>query len=127
MLCLPRCMTSRAMRRSASHLRRWRLFPYPRCRFKDEMTMQIKEKVLLHNKFDVKVVDSRTGEVKQTATAYNVITNYYFNSRLLNSPMYKTSDLLTYIAVGTGAGTPAITDTALFTHLTRKEGTTIEP
>lgn len=88
--------------------------------------MQIKEKVLLHNKFDVKVVDSRTGEVKQTATAYNVITNYYFNSRLLNSPMYKTSDLLTYIAIGTGTGTPAITDTALFTHLTRKAVTTLE-
>jgi hypothetical protein len=88
--------------------------------------MQIKEKVLLHNKFDVKVVDSRTGEVKQTATAYNVILNYYFNSRLLDSPMYKTSDLLTYIAIGTGTGTPAITDTGLFTHLTRKAVTTLE-
>lgn len=88
--------------------------------------MHIKEKVLLHNKFDVKVVDSRTGEVKQTATAYNVILNHYFSSRLLNSPHYKTSDLLTYISVGTGTGTPAITDTALFTYLTRKAVTTLE-
>lgn len=39
--------------------------------------MQIKEKVLLHNKFDVKVVDSRTGEVKQTATAYLPIRRRY--------------------------------------------------
>ena len=88
--------------------------------------MDIKEKVLLHNKFEIKVVDAASGKVRQTAVAYNVILNYYFNSRLLNSPLYKTSNLLTYIAVGTGAGTPAITDTALFTHLTRKEVTTIE-
>jgi hypothetical protein len=33
---------------------------------------------------------------------------------------------LTYIAIGTGTGTPAITDTALFSHLTRKAVTTLE-
>lgn len=88
--------------------------------------MDIKQKVLLHNKFDVKVVDAVTGEVKQTAVAYNVITNYYFNSRLTGSPLSKTTNLLTYIAIGTGTGTPAITDTALFSHLTRKAVTTLE-
>lgn len=88
--------------------------------------MEIKEKVLLHNKFDVKVVDSRTGEVKQTATAYNVILNYYFSSRLTNTPLYKYSDLLAYISVGTGMGTPAITDTSLFSLLTQKAVTTLE-
>ena len=88
--------------------------------------MEIKEKVLLHNKFEVKVVDAQTGEVKQTAVGYNVITDYFFSSRLTNSPMYKTGNLFSYIAVGTGTGTPAITDTALFTHLTRKTVTTLE-
>lgn len=88
--------------------------------------MQATEKVLLHNKFEVRVVDARTGKTKQTAFAYNVILNYYFSSRLTGSPMYQTSDLLTYIALGTGTGTPAITDTGLFTHLTRKSVTTLE-
>jgi len=88
--------------------------------------MQVKQKVLLHNKFEVKVVDAVSGKVKQTAVGYNVITDYYFKSRLTASPLGKTTDLLTYIALGTGTGTPAITDTALFTHLTRKAVTTLE-
>ena len=88
--------------------------------------MKIQEKAVLHNRFDVKVVDAESGEVKQTAVAYNVITNYYFNSRLTASPLSKTSDLFRYIAIGTGTGTPKVTDTALFTHLTRKAVTTLE-
>ncbi len=88
--------------------------------------MRVQEKAILHNRFDVKVIDAATGKVKQTAVGYNVITNYYFNSRLTGSPLGKTTDLLRYIAVGTGTGTPAITDTALFSHLTRKPVTTLE-
>lgn len=88
--------------------------------------MQVKEKVLLHNKFEIEVVDAATGELKQKAYAYNVIVNYYFSSRLTGSPLGVSADLLRYIALGTGTGTPAITDTALFTHLTRKAVTTLE-
>ena len=88
--------------------------------------MKIQEKTTLHNRFDVKVVDANSGKVKQTAVAYNVITNYYFNCRLTDSPLSKTSDLFRYIAIGTGTGTPAITDTALFNHLARKSVTTLE-
>lgn len=88
--------------------------------------MKIQEKTTLHNRFDVKVVDANSGKVKQTAVAYNVITNYYFNCRLTGSPLSKTSDLFRYIAIGTGTGTPAITDTALFNHLARKSVTTLE-
>ena len=88
--------------------------------------MKIQERAVLHNRFDVKVIDAASGKVKQTAVGFNVVTNYYFNSRLTASPLSKTTDLLRYIAVGTGNGTPAVTDTALFTHLTRKEVTTLE-
>lgn len=88
--------------------------------------MKIQEKAVLHNRFDVKVVDAASGKVKQTAVGFNVITNYYFNSRLTASPLSKTSDLFRYIAVGTGNGTPKVTDTALFNHLIRKEVTTLE-
>ena len=73
--------------------------------------MQAKEKVLLHNKFEIEVVDAATGELKQKAYAYNVIVNYYFSSRLTGSPLGVSADLLRYIALGTGMGTPAITDT----------------
>ena len=88
--------------------------------------MKIQERAVLHNRFDVRVVDTASGKVKQTAVGFNVITNYYFNSRLTASPLSKTTDLFRYIAVGTGTGTPAVTDTALFTHLTRKAVTTLE-
>ena len=88
--------------------------------------MKIQERAVLHNRFDVKVVDAVSGKIKQTAVGFNVITNYYFNSRLTASPLSKTTDLFRYIAVGTGTGTPAVTDTALFTHLTRKAVTTLE-
>ena len=88
--------------------------------------MKIQERAVLHNRFDIKVVDAVSGKIKQTAVGFNVITNYYFNSRLTASPLSKTTDLFRYIAVGTGTGTPAVTDTALFTHLTRKAVTTLE-
>ena len=88
--------------------------------------MKIQERAVLHNRFDVRVVDTASGKVKQTAVGFNVITNYYFNSRLTASPLSKTTDLFRYIAVGTGTGTPAVTDTALFTHLTRKAVTTLD-
>ena len=88
--------------------------------------MKIQERAVLHNRFDVRVVDAASGKVKQTAVGFNVITNYYFNSRLTASPLSKTTDLFRYIAVGTGTGTPAVTDTALFTHLTRKAVTTLD-
>lgn len=88
--------------------------------------MKIQERAVLHNRFDVRVVDAASGNVKQTAVGFNVITNYYFNSRLTASPLSKTTDLFRYIAVGTGTGTPAVTDTALFSHLTRKAVTTLE-
>jgi len=88
--------------------------------------MKIQEKAVLHNRFDIKVVDAKTGKLKQTAVGFNVITNYYFNSRLTGSPLSITSDLFRYIAIGTGTGTPKVTDTALFTHLTRKAVTTLE-
>lgn len=55
-----------------------------------------------------------------------LLSNYYFNCRLTGSPLSKTSDLFRYIAIGTGTGTPAITDTALFNHLARKSVTTLE-
>jgi hypothetical protein len=65
----------------------------------------------IHNRFDIEVIDGITGKVKQRAQAENVICNQLW-TRLLTPSTYFND-----IFFGTGAGTPAATDTALFTHL----------
>ena len=89
--------------------------------------MNIKQTAKLHNKFEIKVVNKDTGEIRQTAYAYNVVTDNYFKMRfgMLSSDISMTSSL-SYIGVGTGSGTPAITDTALFTSLLHRSATTLE-
>ena len=72
----------------------------------------------IHNRFDIEVVDSITGEVKQTAQAENVILNQLW-TRLLSPNAY-----FNYIFIGTGNGTPSAPDTALFTHLGYKYAVT---
>lgn len=88
--------------------------------------MHINQEIKLHNKFEFTVVDAITGKEKQKAYAYNVITDNYFKCKLLSTPISSTSNLLSYIAIGTGTGTPSIADSKLFTHLTRKEASVIK-
>ena len=66
----------------------------------------------LHNRFDIEVIDARSGEVRQRAQAENVICNGLWTKLLSSSPWYFTT-----IQYGTGSGTPAATDTSLFTFL----------
>lgn len=88
--------------------------------------MKICKKALLHNKFEVKVVDSRTGELKQEAVGYNVITNDFFKFRLRTESTPSTNSKLTAIGVGSGTGTPSITDTALFQPLLHRTATDVD-
>jgi hypothetical protein len=85
----------------------------------------MEENLKIHNRFDVSVVDAETGFEKQTAVAYNVVTDNFFRSRLLGSPRGRTEDLLTYMSFGSGSGVPVKTDTTLFTHVGRKYVTTL--
>lgn len=62
----------------------------------------------IHNRFDIEVIDSRTGKIKQRAQAENVICNGYWGK--IGSPCNS-------IVVGSGSGTPSATDTALFSPL----------
>lgn len=92
--------------------------------------MNIKQEIRRHNKFEVTVCDTVTGVVKQEAVAYNIITDDFFKMKFGvfatgNDPIYPTANM-TYISVGTGTGTPAITDTALFTALLHRESTLLE-
>jgi hypothetical protein len=91
--------------------------------------MNIKQNVRLHNKFEITVCDAKTGEEKQKAYAYNVILDNFFKLRLRyldgdNQPGYTNS--MSYIGVGTGSGTPAITDTSLFTPLLHRSADLVE-
>lgn len=64
-------------------------------------------KMGIHNRFDIEVVDVTTGKVKQRAQAFNVVCNSFL-SAIVN---FRTANS---IQIGSGSGTPAATDTALF-------------
>lgn len=78
--------------------------------------MNGKGKVELHNKFSFQLTDS-AGNVKQVGYAENVVVNRYYSElpdHIKDGPVDRG------ISLGTGTGTPAVTDTALFNYLTRK-------
>ena len=76
--------------------------------------MEIKQKVNLHNRFDIEVIDGKTGEVKQRAEAYNIVLDQMY-TRLCGGSSYFGN-----IHFGTGTGTPTASRTSLFTHLGTK-------
>lgn len=63
----------------------------------------------IHNRFDIEVIDAKSGEIKQRAQAENIICNQLW-TRMLEPNTYNN-----YIHYGTGSGTPSVTDTKLFT------------
>lgn len=79
--------------------------------------MNLKSHIDVHNKFEATLYDARTGAVKQQATAYNVVTDSYY--QYVRSGGGQAAQV---IAVGTGVGTPSASDTALFQQLTQKAG-----
>lgn len=66
----------------------------------------------IHNRFDVEVVDAVTGKVKQQAQAENVVCAGYWQFLFGAQKNY-----IDQIAYGSGSGTPAESDTVLFTAL----------
>lgn len=73
----------------------------------------------IHNRFDVEVLDAATGELKRRARGFNVICDGLW-SRLLHtnsSNNWSPQDYMNYILFGSGSGTPASTDTTLFTKV----------
>ena len=80
--------------------------------------MKVKQKVSLHNRFDIEVRDSRTGKIRQRAYAENIILNQAWAQILATG-----RDWFNSIAYGTGTGTILATRTALFTPLSIKTAT----
>lgn len=62
----------------------------------------------IHNRFDIEVIDAKTGVLTQEAKAYNVICNQLW-TRLFAQTQYFAA-----IHYGSGEGTPSASDTALF-------------
>ena len=71
----------------------------------------------IHNRFDIEVVDSVSGEVKQKAFAENVICTQLW-TRLFSGYAWNS-----YIHYGDGSGTPSASDTSLFSHLGTEQST----
>ena len=68
----------------------------------------------VHNKFEFQLID-KDGNVKQEAVGYNVVTNDYYTYLNKNQAVQFSTVLL-----GTGVGTPSVTDTAMFSQLASK-------
>ena len=82
--------------------------------------MKAKMNVTLHNRFDIEVRDSVTGELKQKAQAFNIVLDTMW-TRLCGGSTYFVN-----IAYGTGTGTLAASRTTLFTYLGYKAATDVE-
>lgn len=82
--------------------------------------MQAEIGAAIHNRFDVEVRDARTGELKQSAHALNIVLNQMW-TRLCNGTSYFGN-----IHFGTGSGTLSAARTTLFSWLGQKVATTEE-
>lgn len=66
----------------------------------------------IHNRFDIEVIDSGSGKVKQQAVGYNVICDNLWSKLLSTNWGY-----FNYIHYGDGSGTPSPSDTSLFSFI----------
>ena len=68
--------------------------------------------IKLHNNFVATLYDSKTGALKQTVRAENLVTNEGYRSANAFNSVFGI-----HLVIGTGHGTPSVTDTALFNQL----------
>lgn len=63
----------------------------------------------IHNKFDIEVIDGKTGEVKERAEAYNMVLDNLWHYIIETTTAFGTA-----IQYGSGTGTISASDTSLF-------------
>lgn len=68
----------------------------------------------IHNRFDVEVIDAKSGTVKQKAIGHNTICDQMWDRFAAKSTWFN------YIQYGTGGGTPSASDKALFSYAGHK-------
>ena len=66
----------------------------------------------IHNRFDIEVVDSKTGKIKQKAQAENIICDNLWNYMFSGKMIWNKN-----IQYGSGSGTPSASDVSLFSFL----------
>lgn len=76
--------------------------------------MKLNNKINIHNRFDIEIRDSITGELKKSFTSFNIVLNQMY-TRLCGGSSYFVN-----IHFGSGVGSLAATRTNLFTHLGTK-------
>lgn len=88
--------------------------------------MNINVGIKLHNRFDIEVKDTRTGEIVQRAQAENIVLNSMFDW-LMNTGS-NTTYVYAYsrIAYGSGTGAVSATRTSLFNKIGLKTKTVVE-
>ncbi len=77
--------------------------------------MNLEQTLKIHNKFDIRVLDAKSGEIKHEQTAYNIVLDKMYERLLDWMPFFQG------IAFGTGSGVPATSDTTLFQYLGWKQ------
>lgn len=68
----------------------------------------------LHNRFEVELIDIKTGGVRQKAKAENLVTDSYYNTLVTDLSNNQYWNSVKNLVIGTGTGTPSVSDTALF-------------
>ena len=71
--------------------------------------------VNIHNKFDIEVIDAKTGVIKQKVECYNTICDGLWNNLSMDRYGYAA-----YIHYGNGSGVPSPSDKTLFSRLGSK-------
>lgn len=73
----------------------------------------------IHNKFEIEILDTKTNTIRQKAIGYNVICNGAWTGMISNANTCWGQ----YIVIGSGTGTPSVSDTALFHYIGGKQAT----
>ena len=69
----------------------------------------------IHNKFDIEVIDAKTGKIKQQAQGFNIVCDNLWNY-LCRSNFANKLNYFKCILYGSGTGTPSVNDVNLFTY-----------
>lgn len=69
----------------------------------------------IHNKFDIEVIDGKTGKIKQEAKAYNMVLDNLWHYIIETTTAFGTN-----IQYGSGTGTIQSSDTSLFNRVNGK-------
>lgn len=91
--------------------------------------MQSNMGISIHNKFELTLTDAKTGELKQTAYAENIVCNTFLNYCVMGRSIAPTPSGyrsihpgMEALVLGTGTGTPAVTDAYMFQIITAYMG-----